>query len=140
MIPPTRIDQGFFKIRKMTEEFYERLNSLYLDVSDAIDDFKKEFSNDSVDLSRIDYLSNEISRINVLKRKYNECFFVGSTDKLPPPLSKDDELKYLIEAKKMDISLDKTPSNKIFAKKILQNIGMQMSMLGQKLFLSGLET
>ena len=38
-----------------TEEFYERLNSLYLDVSDAIDDFKKEFSNDSVDLSRIDY-------------------------------------------------------------------------------------
>ena len=38
--------------------------------------------------------------IEFLKLKYNECFFIGSTDKLPPPLSKDDELKYLIEAKK----------------------------------------
>ena len=32
-----------------------------------------------------------------LKSKYNECFFVGATDKLAPPLSKEDELKYLIE-------------------------------------------
>ncbi len=38
--------------------------------------------------------------IEFLKLKYNECFFVGSTDKLPPPLSKEDELKYLVEAKK----------------------------------------
>lgn len=32
-----------------------------------------------------------------LKEKYNECFFVGATDKLAPPLSKEEELKYLIE-------------------------------------------
>lgn len=31
--------------------------------------------------------------------KYNEVFFVGATDKLPPPLSKEDELKYLVRAK-----------------------------------------
>ena len=30
--------------------------------------------------------------ISWLKKKYNECFFVGSTDKLPPPLSKEEEL------------------------------------------------
>ena len=41
--------------------------------------------------------------IEFLKLKYNECFFVGSTDKLPPPLSKEDELKYLIEAKKGNV-------------------------------------
>lgn len=35
-----------------------------------------------------------------LLEKYNEVFFVGATDKLPPPLSKEDELKYLIESKK----------------------------------------
>ena len=29
-----------------------------------------------------------------LKKKYNECFFVGATDKLPPPLSKERELEY----------------------------------------------
>ena len=34
--------------------------------------------------------------------KYNEVFFVGATDKLPPPLSKEDELKYLIRAKTGD--------------------------------------
>ncbi len=37
-----------------------------------------------------------------LQIKYNEVFFVGATDKLPPPLSKEDELKYLIKAKQGD--------------------------------------
>ena len=41
--------------------------------------------------------------IEYLKTKYRECFFVGSTDKLPPPLSKEDELNYLIKSKKGDI-------------------------------------
>lgn len=41
--------------------------------------------------------------INYLKIKYNEVFFVGATDKLPPPLSREDELKYLIKAKNGDI-------------------------------------
>lgn len=40
--------------------------------------------------------------IAYLKRKYNECFFVGSTDKLPPPLSKEDELSYVIKARNGD--------------------------------------
>lgn len=38
--------------------------------------------------------------ISWLKEKYNECFYIGSTDKLPPPLSKEEELKCLIECKK----------------------------------------
>ena len=38
-----------------------------------------------------------------LKKKYNDCFFVGATDKLPPPLSKKDELEYLIRSKQGDI-------------------------------------
>ena len=29
--------------------------------------------------------------IEYLKRKYRECFFVGATDKLPPPLSEEEE-------------------------------------------------
>ena len=40
--------------------------------------------------------------LEFLKNKYYECFFVGSADKLPPPLSKEDELAYLIAAKKGD--------------------------------------
>lgn len=32
-----------------------------------------------------------------LKSKYSNMFFVGSTDKLPPPLSKEEELSYLIK-------------------------------------------
>ena len=34
-----------------------------------------------------------------LRKKYSECFFVGSTDKLPPPLSKEKELEYLIKVR-----------------------------------------
>lgn len=41
-------------------------------------------------------------KIEWLVVKYNEVFFVGATDKLPPPLSKEDELKYLIRAKTGD--------------------------------------
>ena len=40
--------------------------------------------------------------IEWLFSKYNEVFFVGATDKLPPPLSKEDELAYLIKAKEGD--------------------------------------
>lgn len=36
------------------------------------------------------------------KKIFNKCFFLGSTDKLPPPLSKEDELKYLIDFQKGD--------------------------------------
>ena len=37
-----------------------------------------------------------------LKKKYASCFFIGSSDKLPPPLTKEVELDYLIKAKKGD--------------------------------------
>ena len=37
-----------------------------------------------------------------LKAKYNECFFVGATDKLPPPLSEDEERDAVIKAGKGD--------------------------------------
>ena len=43
-----------------------------------------------------------------LKAKYNACFFVGSTDILPPPLSKEEEREYfeLIEKGiKMEMSM-----------------------------------
>lgn len=33
--------------------------------------------------------------IEFLRSKYNDCFFIGSTDALPPPLDKDAELDYL---------------------------------------------
>ena len=42
--------------------------------------------------------------IAYLKSKYNEVFFVGATDKLPPPLSKEEELAYLIKAHQGDES------------------------------------
>lgn len=41
--------------------------------------------------------------IALLKKKYEDCFFVGATDKLPPPLSKEEELQYLIKAQQGDI-------------------------------------
>lgn len=52
-------------------DYYEKFNSLYLDLYDLSDDFKRQFGDDSIDYDRIDYLSNEITKINRLKRKYN---------------------------------------------------------------------
>lgn len=40
--------------------------------------------------------------LQMLKIKYDEVFFVGATDKLPPPLSKDEELSYIIKAQQGD--------------------------------------
>lgn len=40
--------------------------------------------------------------IEFLKCKYNEVFFVGATDKLPPPLKKEEEIAYLIKARQGD--------------------------------------
>ncbi|MGM9835025.1 MAG: RNA polymerase sporulation sigma factor SigK [Bacilli bacterium] len=40
--------------------------------------------------------------ISYLRLKYNSLFFVGSTDILPPPLSKEEELQYLIKAQDGD--------------------------------------
>ena len=39
-----------------------------------------------------------------LKAKYSNCFFVGSTDKLPPPLTKEEELALLIKLQNGDDS------------------------------------
>ena len=38
-----------------------------------------------------------------LKLKYEECFFIGSTDILPPPLDKEEELECIIKAQEGDI-------------------------------------
>lgn len=41
--------------------------------------------------------------IELLKAKYQEVFFIGSDDKLPPPLNREEELNYLIKAKSGDM-------------------------------------
>ena len=38
-----------------------------------------------------------------IKQKYNQFFFVGSTDILPPPLDKEEEIKYVIASQKGDV-------------------------------------
>lgn len=43
-----------------------------------------------------------LKKLLAFLRGNNECFFVGSTDILPPPLSAEDELKYLIASKQGD--------------------------------------
>ena len=42
-----------------------------------------------------------------LKKKYSECFFVGSSDKLPPPLEESVERDCIIKAGKGDVDAKK---------------------------------
>ena len=62
----------------------------------------------------------KISASYALSHKFNDLIVHSGGFVDPTLLQQAYEINF--EAKKMDISLDKTPSNKIFAKKILQNI------------------
>ena len=42
--------------------------------------------------------------LRYLREKFSECFFVGSTDKLPPPLSDEEERDNIIKASKGDVN------------------------------------
>ena len=72
--------------------------------------------------------------IAYLKKKYNECFFVGSTDKLPPPLSKEEELNYVIRAREGDenaknILIEHNLRLVVFLAKKYENTGYELDDL-----------
>ena len=46
--------------------------------------------------------------IEFIRKKYNRCFFVGSTDALPPPLKQEEELSLLIKCKQGDMEARNT--------------------------------
>lgn len=52
-------------------EYYEKFNSIYLDLVDSTENFNHDFDSSNIDFNRIDLLSDEITKINRLKRKYN---------------------------------------------------------------------
>ena len=86
--------------------------------------------------------------INWLKKKYNECFFVGSTDKLPPPLAKNEELDLLIKAKKGDVEaknklIEHNLRLVVFLAKKYENTGYELEDLvsiGSIGLIKGIET
>lgn len=86
--------------------------------------------------------------INWLKKKYNECFFIGSTDKLPPPLDKEEELECLIKAKQGDIEaknklIEHNLRLVVFLAKKYENTGYEMEDLvsiGSIGLIKGIET
>lgn len=86
--------------------------------------------------------------INWLKKKYNECFFVGSTDKLPPPLDKEEELTYLIKAKNGDVEaknklIEHNLRLVVFLAKKYENTGYELEDLvsiGSIGLIKGIET
>ena len=72
--------------------------------------------------------------IAYLKKIYNECFFVGSTDKLPPPLSKEEELNYVIRAREGDenaknILIEHNLRLVVFLAKKYENTGYELDDL-----------
>ena len=72
--------------------------------------------------------------IAYLKKKYNECFFVGSTDKLPPPLSKEEELNYVIRVREGDenaknILIEHNLRLVVFLAKKYENTGYELDDL-----------
>jgi len=86
--------------------------------------------------------------IEWLRKKYNECFFIGSTDKLPPPLSKEEELECLIQSKQGDIEaknklIEHNLRLVVFLAKKYENTGYEMEDLvsiGSIGLIKGIET
>lgn len=90
-------------------DYYEKFNSLYLDLYDLTDEFKKEYGNDSIDLDRIDYLSNEITIINRLRRKYNVDDVLAYKNKLQAEIDEINNKEIVISklSKKLNELKDK---------------------------------
>ena len=86
--------------------------------------------------------------IRFLKQKYNECFFIGSTDKLPPPLSKEEEFDCLVKAKQGDLEaknklIEHNLRLVVFLAKKYENTGYEMEDLvsiGSIGLIKGIET
>ena len=50
-------------------QYYEKFNEIYINFMDLTELFKKDFSNDNIDLNRLDYLENEITKNKSFKKK-----------------------------------------------------------------------
>lgn len=69
-----------------------------------------------------------------LKKLFNRCFFLGSTDKLPPPLSKEEELNYVIkyqngDNKAKDILIERNLRLVVFIAKKYESTGYDIEDL-----------
>lgn len=86
--------------------------------------------------------------IKWLKQKYNECFFIGSTDKLPPPLEKEEEFECIIKAQQGDTEaknklIEHNLRLVVFLAKKYENTGYEMEDLvsiGSIGLIKGIET
>jgi len=72
--------------------------------------------------------------ISLFKRLFNRCFFLGSTDKLPPPLTKDDEIKYIMmyqngDLKAKDILIEHNLRLVVFIAKKYESTGYDIEDL-----------
>lgn len=67
-------------------EYYEKFNSLYLDLDDLASSFKKDFNNDDINLKSLDEIEDKITYINRLKRKYNSDDLLALKDDLKKQL------------------------------------------------------
>jgi len=75
-----------------------------------------------------------INKIKKLFSKFSELFYIGSTDKLPPPLSKDEEEYYILQASDGDIfARDKLIEHNlrlvVFLAKKYENTGVDLEDL-----------
>ncbi len=85
---------------------------------------------------------------NWLKAKYNECFYIASNDKLPPPLEKEEELECLIKWKQGDLEaknklIEHNLRLVVFLAKKYENTGYDMEDLisiGSIGLIKGIET
>ena len=107
----------------LINQYYDKLNSLYLDLSDLSDSFKKDFLNDNFDASRIDYLSNEITMINRLKRKYNTNNLLEYKNKLKNEIELYNN--YEIEISKLSKNVKISYENALKEAAVVSNIRKQ---------------
>lgn len=83
-----------------------------------------------------------------LKKNYNECFFIGSSDKLPPPLTKEEELSYIIKCQNGEIEaknklIEHNLRLVVFLAKKYENTGYELEDLvsiGSIGLIKGIET
>lgn len=120
-------------------EYQDRIESAYIDIKDVADSLKNDFDLDNFDASRLEELSDQITKMNRLKRKYHVHDLSALKDNIKDKMDRSSTIRQRMEDIEMDLQKQKsicfqlaqeiTSIRKKYAKQLEKEIQQQLKDL-----------